>query len=299
MSLMSFHQILVCLVAAATAYSGPAAYPGQQHTWGRQPGVNVDQSSNRFTLIGSVTSLMTRLLHAQPLLPKTSKARLHDGDKAKQVPAPQPASDQTTGSQTARSCQGSSRLRTVVTEGDPVVSHAANHDAAGNPPQHLVTSFGTAPSWPTPNAVVWTDIQMIATRASVMLESITPEAQLVAGCYTACKDEQHLDLRQALIVLLHDLLGGHVLDPQLDMRPVFTFALVPLMREWVSWQTELAPLNILCSALLMRLAVDKPVVLSQQPQSKDQRAWDRKVTVVSNMVVLYCKPQSSVRIHVS
>ena len=61
-----------------------------------------------------------------------------------------------------------------------------------------------------------------------------------------------------LVMLLHDLLLGHVADLELDLRPIFAAGLVPLMHQWKAWAPSsgpsLAKLTALGSAMLQRLA---------------------------------------------
>ena len=63
-----------------------------------------------------------------------------------------------------------------------------------------------------------------------------------------------------LVMLLHDLLLGHVADPNLDLGPTFAAGLVPLMHQWKAWALSssplLAKLTALGRAMLQRLASD-------------------------------------------
>ncbi len=76
--------------------------------------------------------------------------------------------------------------------------------------------------WPHPSPSAWKDIQMVALRAFVTLDWLrNPNVQ-------ARLDQQeqgpkscvYQAYRQELIVLVHQLLVGHVMDPHLDMQQV-------------------------------------------------------------------------------
>jgi len=79
------------------------------------------------------------------------------------------------------------------------------------------------PPWPTPTAAQWTEIQTVALRIMVLLEWCTGE---VLGNECTLEEVQDLIvLKQALLLLLHELLLGHILDLKLSMERIFRYDL--------------------------------------------------------------------------
>ncbi len=82
--------------------------------------------------------------------------------------------------------------------------------------------------WPHPSASTWKDIQTVALRAFVTL------GWLGNSNVQARLDQQKKGLtsrvyqayRQELIVLVHQLLVGHIMDPHLDMQQVVRSAII-------------------------------------------------------------------------
>ena len=46
---------------------------------------------------------------------------------------------------------------------------------------------------------------------------------------------QYNHLIDQLVMLLHDLLLGHMADPKLDLGHIFAIGLIPLMHQWKAW----------------------------------------------------------------
>ncbi len=71
---------------------------------------------------------------------------------------------------------------------------------------------------------------------------------------------QYNHLIDQLVMLLHDLLLGHMADPKLDLGHIFAIGLIPLMHQWKAWVLSggpsLAKLTALGIAMLQRLASD-------------------------------------------
>ena len=111
--------------------------------------------------------------------------------------------------------------------------------------------------WRTPSAAAWSQIQTIARRAAACIQWAQSEvATMDQSQHSTLPLYNHL-IHQ-LVMLLHDLLLGHVADPNVDLRPTFATGLVPLMHQWKAWAPSssplLAKLTALGSAMLQRLA---------------------------------------------
>ena len=76
--------------------------------------------------------------------------------------------------------------------------------------------------WPHPSPSAWKDIQTVALRAFVTLEWFWKSDVQARLDQQEQGPESHVyqAYRQELIVLVHQLLVGHVMDPHLDMRQV-------------------------------------------------------------------------------
>ena len=77
--------------------------------------------------------------------------------------------------------------------------------------------------WPTPTASQWTEIQIVALRLMVLLEWCTEE--LSGNKYTPEEVEDLIALKKVLVVLLHQLLLAHTLNPKLSMERIFRYEL--------------------------------------------------------------------------
>jgi len=84
--------------------------------------------------------------------------------------------------------------------------------------------------WPHPTPAAWRDIQTVALRAFVTLEWLgNPDVQArLDQQEQGPKSRVYQASRQALIVLVHQLLVGHVMDPHLDMRQVVRSVFIQL-----------------------------------------------------------------------
>ncbi len=82
--------------------------------------------------------------------------------------------------------------------------------------------------WPHPTPAAWKDIQTVALRAFVTLGWLgNPNVQArLDQQKQGPKSRVYQAYRQALIVLVHQLLVGHVMDPHLDMRQVVRSAII-------------------------------------------------------------------------
>ncbi len=245
------HTGLLC-AADATLYSGGAGSDDLHD-------VGLEQ---HLDMVQSVIQLMTQLLH-QTQWQKPNSSHGNTTDIA-QAPS---ASTETTDSQAH-----------VV---DSPALHVVDNISAD---ADSWMACGKLPSWPTPSAATWADINAAATRAAFTLEPLAPQVAPDSASMSA----EQLELRLALIGLLHSLLAGHIMDPQLDMRSVFLFAMVPLLREWQNLLTEVQPLNTLCSALLARLAIDKALLSTKIPED-DEAIWDRELQTVTAVAQTYCE----------
>ncbi len=79
------------------------------------------------------------------------------------------------------------------------------------------------PLWPTPTASQWAEIQTVALRLMVLLEWCTGE--LPGNEYTPEEVEDLIALKKVLVVLLHQLLLAHILNPKLSMERIFRYEL--------------------------------------------------------------------------
>ena len=72
-------------------------------------------------------------------------------------------------------------------------------------------------TWPTPDAAAWTDIETVACRVMITLKWVL--AQLKHDHEPKIRQDELWiipGIRQEMLILLHPLLAGHVLDDQLD-----------------------------------------------------------------------------------
>ncbi|DBB14889.1 TPA: hypothetical protein ACH3X3_004490 [Trebouxia sp. C0006] len=174
----------------ATLYSGGA---------GRDDLHDVDVEQH-FDMVQSVIQLMTQLL------------------RQSQWQTPDSSFGNTTDIAQAPSVNGAST--------EAIDSQAVHADNLSADADSWMASSCEAPGWPTPSAATWADINAAATRAAFTLETLAPQ---LAPDSTSVSAKQ-LELSLALIGLLHSLLAGHIMDPQLDMPPVFLFAMIPLLQ---------------------------------------------------------------------
>ena len=121
--------------------------------------------------------------------------------------------------------------------------------------------------WPTPQGPVWADIETVAVRALVTLEWANEEgsAALESG-----HSQTWAQLRLVLIMLIHALLKGHVLDPNLNMTWVFKFGFLAVMREAADCPANtdgMRCIRQLAWLFLRRLSTDK-MALSVLSQAK-------------------------------
>jgi len=77
------------------------------------------------------------------------------------------------------------------------------------------------PPWPTPTASQWAEIQTVALRVMVLLEWCTEE--LALSEHTTEETWDLVALKQALVLLLHQLLLAHMQNPKLSMDRVFRY----------------------------------------------------------------------------
>ena len=125
----------------------------------------------------------------------------------------------------------------------------------------------TAPTWKTPTACDWEAIQSSASKALVTalwLSSVTNRLQ-------ALQDPEYhrlcIRLKEQLYALVHRLISGHLLDPQLDMASLAGYAIGPLT-EWqpdpsspsLTLHFQCDAVNNLNMLLLRRMATDKALL---------------------------------------
>ncbi|KAL3160941.1 hypothetical protein ABBQ38_009333 [Trebouxia sp. C0009 RCD-2024] len=84
--------------------------------------------------------------------------------------------------------------------------------------------------WPTPPYYEWDHIQTVACRLFVTLEWAR-RSEAAAAEAALCKDE-YTQLRETLVLLLTQLLFGHLQDDKLNMQEIFRFGLKPMLEEW-------------------------------------------------------------------
>ena len=75
--------------------------------------------------------------------------------------------------------------------------------------------------WPTPNASQWAEIETVACRVMVLLE--WSFAELCDNKHSREEKQELIKLKQALLLLLHQLLLCHILDPNIDMQRLFRY----------------------------------------------------------------------------
>ena len=119
--------------------------------------------------------------------------------------------------------------------------------------------------WPTPQGPVWSDIETVAARALVTLEWANEQSR---AAFKAGHRDTWMQLRPVLTALIHDLLKGHVLDPNLNMTWVFKFGFLAVMREAADCPANTDGMRCtrqLAWLFLRRLSTDKTAlsVLSQ------------------------------------
>ena len=114
----------------------------------------------------------------------------------------------------------------------------------------------TSPSiWPTPSPAEWSDIELITTRACVTLQW----AQLprVAHHLPPRAAAYQQELVQQLCNLIHQLVGGHVLDMRINMKKLFNAALLPVLR---AYSPDTSEPSALLTTMFPRLAADSALI---------------------------------------
>jgi len=107
--------------------------------------------------------------------------------------------------------------------------------------------------WPHPTAAAWKDIQTVALRAFATLEWFgdTKVQTRLDQQGKGPKSFVYQAYRQALIVLVHQLLVGHIMDPHLDMQQVVRSAVI----QGTPYQRMMPCLWSDCSVPVSRLLV--------------------------------------------
>lgn len=105
----------------------------------------------------------------------------------------------------------------------------------------------------TPSTASWSHIQTISCRALHCLAW----AQEAEAANIHAESSSWGCLKLALLQMLHDLLSGHLADPQIDFQAIFSDGLVLVMRQRQGWMSSVAPLNGLMTAMLQRMARDQ------------------------------------------
>ena len=119
------------------------------------------------------------------------------------------------------------------------------------------------PSWPTPTAAAFTDIQTAAQRCLVTLEWTNSEAQrkltLVESVFSSGLEA----LKTELIMLLHKLLLGHLQNDQLDMLGLVSLGLHSVAQAVFTSPVCIPEVNELCCAYALRFATDNRLIASE------------------------------------
>lgn len=105
----------------------------------------------------------------------------------------------------------------------PVAAENGDHASDSEPAEVL--------NWCTPSAAAWDRIQKIACRAAACIQWAQSEIATLDQSQHSTSP-LYIHLIDQLVILLHDLLLGHVPDPKLDLGPIFAAGLVPLMHQW-------------------------------------------------------------------
>ncbi|KAL0038710.1 hypothetical protein WJX79_004386 [Trebouxia sp. C0005] len=136
--------------------------------------------------------------------------------------------------------------------------------------------------WPTPTASQWTEIQIVALRLMVLLEWCTEE--LSGNKYTPEEVEDLIALKKVLVVLLHQLLLAHTLNPKLSMERIFRFGFVTIMNEWITQKPDHVLMNNLGVAFLRRISSDKAIFESMGSADPGRQA--DSVCTIWNLIYL-------------
>jgi len=103
-----------------------------------------------------------------------------------------------------------------------IMARLLSRQPLSNPPEAYDGGLLDAhPPWPAPTASQWAEIQTVALRVMVLLEWCTEELPVNAS--TPEEVEDLIALKQALVLLLHQLLLAHILNPKLSMERVFRY----------------------------------------------------------------------------
>lgn len=95
-------------------------------------------------------------------------------------------------------------------------------------------------------------------------------------------------LTHELADLLHNLLSGHILNPNLDMQRMFTFGMVTTLRLWDTCQLTVQHGNDLGQLLLKRMAKDERLTSSRFYTSQSAAAA-RMLETVLHLGLKFCK----------
>lgn len=120
-------------------------------------------------------------------------------------------------------------------------------------------------------------LQTIAARALCTLDWLNSPSQI--QCRLQYEPVQRLQilLKQELIKLLHRLLAGHLLDPELDVLTTFCGGLPALLQDWLLFRDKSPLLTELCMALIQR-APRLAQSYGDKPKDASQDAMDNMVT---------------------
>lgn len=128
--------------------------------------------------------------------------------------------------------------------------------------KQLDDSVESVPTWPTPPAAAWAEIQTIANRAFVTLHWATlfalPEKERPEDPDLSPEEAERLFTR--LIAVSHETVSGHILDPALDMDKLFWTAFAPVMHCWLIFGCVSLPQTEIGLALLHRMVRDKGLI---------------------------------------
>ena len=120
-------------------------------------------------------------------------------------------------------------------------------------------------------------LQTIAARALCTLDWLNSPSQIQCRLQHEPIQRLQILLKQELIKLLHRLLAGHLLDPELGVVTTFCVGVPALLQDWLLIRDESPLLTELCVALMQR-APGLAQSYGDKPKAASQDAMDHMVT---------------------
>ena len=131
-------------------------------------------------------------------------------------------------------------------------------------------------TWPTPCDAAWSDIQAVASRVMITLQWLSRHVlDMPVASLTPEEAKKLAMLRRDLILVLHQLIAGHLLDADLDMATVFDLGLELVAAQLIHNEMGLLAWTDLGMAFLRRLAMDTSLVPSRRDDT-DAR-WQQRI----------------------